>query len=289
MDRWTSTRDQTRQPVRRRKGHRREIDPERKRRSFAERKDRALADIGVYRAVAVKDLAVAHFDGHPFTTRRAYAEMIRQGYVREHSAQGPKGGRFKVLTVTEKGAERARDLAGKYGLTKQRTWSGLEKLRDAPHDVAVYRAAQKEQSSLLSRVFVVHRVRIDAELKREIARASGRAQAKAPAHAGAARRAAARRLGLPVVRGRVKLPDAQLEYLDHNGNIGRINIEVASPNYRASAIAGKARAGFAVHSTGGSGGRVAARIAQALGRAAGSGSRSGGGRNRGRSGGSIEL
>ena len=289
MDRWGSRRGQERQPERRQTGHRREFDPTRKRRSFSERKERALADIGVYRAVAVRDLAAAHFDGHPFTTRRAYGEMIRQGYVQEHSARGPKGGRFKVLTVTEKGAERARELAGKYGLTKQRTWSGLEKLRDASHDVAVYRTAQKERHELLSRGFVVHRVRIDAELKRAIARASGRAQAKGRAKAAAARRAAGQRLGLPIKNGRVKLPDAQLEYLDHNGTIGRVNIEVASPNYRVGAIVGKARAGFAIHSTGGSGGRVMARIAQALGLAAGSGSRSGGGRNRGRAGGSIDL
>ena len=301
MDRWASRRDKARQPEHRRTGHRWELEPSRERRSFAERKDRALADIGVYRVVAVRDLSKTQFDGHPFTTRRAIGEMVRQGFVQEHSAKGPKGGRFKVLTVTERGAERARDLANKYGLAKQRTWAGLEKLRDAPHDVAVYRAAQKERRMLLSRALVVHRVRIDAELKRELARASGRAQAQGPEHAAAARRAAARRLGLPVKRGRVKLPDAQLEYRDANGEIGRVNIEVASDHYSERTIAAKAAAGFSVHAvTGGRGGgggkggtrsagRLLARIANALGRAAGSGSRSGGARHRGRAGGSIEL
>ena len=44
-------------------------------------------------------------------------------------------------------------------------------------------------------------------------------------------------------------PDAQLEYTDASGRTGRVNIEVASGHYRASAIRAKANVGFVVHAT----------------------------------------
>ena len=48
------------------------------------RTERAVAEIGMYRTVAYKDLSEAHFDGHPYTTRRAVDRMIQQGDVQEH-------------------------------------------------------------------------------------------------------------------------------------------------------------------------------------------------------------
>ena len=45
----------------------------------------------MYRTVAYKDLSEAHFDGHPYTTRRAVDRMIQQGDVQEHTAKGPQG------------------------------------------------------------------------------------------------------------------------------------------------------------------------------------------------------
>ena len=62
------------------------------------------------------------------------------------------------------------------------------------------------------------RIRIDAELKREIARAAEIARAREGKEAAdAARFEAAEALGLPVKDGRVEYPDAQLEYTDSEG------------------------------------------------------------------------
>ena len=110
-----------------------EFEPRRQRRqSFAERKELALTDVAVYRTVSVRDLAEARFGGHPFTTRKAVNSMVRAGWMREHTAKGPKGRKFKVLTVTRKGAHRGKELAAKYGLAEQATWSGLVKRAEVP-------------------------------------------------------------------------------------------------------------------------------------------------------------
>ena len=276
---------------RQRDGHRREYDPRTERKSFEGRVNRAVADVGMYRSVAYRDLAEAHFEGHPYAARRAVDRMVRSGHVREHNAEGPQGGSYKVLTLTERGVERAERVARDQGLDKQqKAWSGLVKHGELQHDVAVFRAARIEQVKLLEQGAVIKRVRIDAELKREIARATETARARGGKEAAdAARFEAAEAVGIPVKDGRVEYPDAQLEYHDVEGRTGRVNVEVATEHYSAKSIGAKAAAGFAVH---GSNGRAAGRVARVTGRGSrmlGQDDDGGGGSGGGRDKGSIEL
>ena len=111
-----------------RDGHRREYEPRQdgERVSFRERSKRDLADVGIYRSISFRDLTEAHFGGHPYTTRRAVNYWIEDGLVRESTATGPKGNPFKVLTLTARGADTARDLAVEQGLDpEQQVLSGL--------------------------------------------------------------------------------------------------------------------------------------------------------------------
>ena len=270
---------------RERDGHRREYDPRAERQSFEGRVNRAVADVGVYRNVATRDLAEAHFEGHPYAARRGVDRMVRSGHVREHTARGPQGGAYKVLTLTERGVERAERVAREQGLDpEQKAWSGLVKPGELQHDVAVFRASRIEQVKLLEQGATIKRIRIDAELKGEIARATETARARGGKEAAdAARFEAAEALGLPVKDGRVEYPDAQLEYSDIEGRTGRVNVEIATEHYSTKSIGAKAAAGFAVH---GSNGRAAARVARALG---GDHSTGGGGSAGGRDQGSIEI
>ena len=59
------------QSRRMRDGRRCEVDPSRDRLSYQRRLERSLVDVGVYRSVSFRDLAEAHFDGHPYVARRA--------------------------------------------------------------------------------------------------------------------------------------------------------------------------------------------------------------------------
>ena len=279
--------DREREQPLKRIGHRREYDPREDKRSFQKRAAGALADVGMYRNVSYCDLAKTHFDGHPYTARRAVDRMIRDGQMREHPAKGPRGGTYKVLTLTEAGARTAQQLAREQGFDKkQQTWSGLVKRGELSHDTAVYRAAQKEQRRLLEQGARIQRVRIDAEMKQYVAHATETARAKeGRAAADAARRKAAQDLELPIQKGRVVYPDAQIEYLDIESRTGRVHVEIASEHYRPSAIAAKAQAGFQMH---GNGGRAIAAIRRALGDGGRDG-RGGGAPARGGRDGSIEL
>lgn len=271
-----------------RDGHRREYDTRRPPRAINDRMREATADVGMYRAVAYQDIAHEHFDGHPYTTRRAVDRLIRHGLLREHEAEGPQGGTYKVLTATPEGAQAAQRVAQEQGHDAgQQTWTGLVKRSELAHDTAVYRAAQVEQGRIEAAGGRVTRVRIDAELKQSVARATEKARAAGGSRAADdARRTAAQELRLPVAHDKVLYPDAQLEIEDREGRTGRVNVEIASEHYHAGTIVAKAAAGFVVH---GSGGRASAMVRRALSGAADGGG--GGGSAPARAGrdGSVEL
>ena len=254
---------QSRTTYRMRDGHRREYDASRDRgsTSFRERCRGALADIGIYGAVSYRDLAEAHFGGHPYTTRRAVNAWTREGLVTETTAKGPKGRSFKVLTLTRKGAAAIRDLDAGQGLDPgQHIRSAARLLQHAQlaHDTAIYRACGRERQRLLERGAAIRRVRLDGELKSAVARKSESARARDGRRAAdAERHRAAGELGLPIdAQGRVLYPDAQIEYTDAEGRSGRVNIEVASGHYRQGSVRAKAAAGFRLHANGPAGARV---------------------------------
>ena len=254
---------QSRAIYRMRDGHRREHDASRDRgsTSFRERCRGALADIGIYGAVSYRDLAEAHFGGHPYTTRRAVNAWTREGLAKESTAKGPKGRPFKVLTLTRKGAAAIRDLDAGQGLDPgQHIRSAARLLQHAQlaHDTAIYRACGRERQRLLERGAAIRRVRLDGELKSAVARKSESARARDGRRAAdAERHRAAGELGLPIdAQGRVLYPDAQIEYTDAEGRSGRVNIEVASGHYRQGSVRAKAAAGFRMHANGPAGARV---------------------------------
>ena len=110
---------------RERSGHRRDYGPRRERVSMDVRTKRAMSDLGYYRVASVSDISREHFGGNAFTTRRAIAALKHRGLVEEHTAHGPKGQPFKVLTVTETGARAAGRYSEERGLDPDR-WTRQE-------------------------------------------------------------------------------------------------------------------------------------------------------------------
>lgn len=260
---------------RERSGHRREYDPRQPRRSFAERVNGAVRDIGMFRAVALQDLVARQFDGHPFAAHKAIGQLERRGLVERRQAQGPQGGTYTVIVATRAGAAEAEALWREAGRKGQRTFSGAVKAAEMGHEVAVYRAAIAAQERIEAQGGRVTRVRIDAELKGEIAARGERARRMRDHKGGEEARArAAADLGIPVQDGRVLVPDAQIEYVAADGRDGRCNVEVASEHYRGREIRAKAQAGFALYAASGRAARV---VARALAVGGGQG-RGGGGR-----------
>lgn len=250
----------------------REKDPERERTSFDQRKQQVVNDVAAYRVASVKDLVDERFGGNAYAARKGINELKRDGLVTEDTVRVKNGKTFKVLTATDKGRREARDRSpGR----EQRYWAGLVKPNELRHDAAVYRAARNEIEALEKDGAKIKRIRLDYEMKSQVARATERARAKGGREAAQqAKIEAARKMELPVDgKGQVHYPDAQIEYEDEMGAAGRVNVEVTSGNYRGEHIQTKAAAGFALHANGRAAGR---RLASALDPGRG-GKRGGGG------------
>ena len=137
---------------------------------------------------------------------------------------------------------------------------------------------------LLEQGAVLKRVRIDAELKREIARATENRQGAGRERSGGRRHGSRRRRrwGSPSRMGGWSTRTRSSSTTTLRAAAGRVNVEIATEHYSAKSIGAKAAAGFAVH---GSNGRAVARVARSLGQD----HSTGGGSGRGRDKGSIEL
>ena len=265
-----------------RTGHRRELGRARhKGLDINERTHACLQEVGLYRCASHRDLVEAHFSGNRFAAAKGLQRLVRAGAMQEHQVRGPKGGAFTLYTLTKSGAALAQRLAVKRGLDpEQRAWAGMVKPREAAHDADVAKACRKEIEALTARGARLRRILIDAEMKGILAKRSEAARArKGKEEADRARRKAATELHLPCDdQGHVRIPDAQIQYVDEAGNLGRVNVEVGTDHYREATVKGKSAAGFSMH--GGKGGQ-APNTRTSLSSVGGGGGRRGGGRGGG--------
>ncbi len=240
----------------------------------AQRREAALIDAAVFRAIAYRDVVRTHFDGHPYAAKRSLDRMQSEGLVEIVKARGPRGRTFLAVIATERGAARA-DRALWAARRQERAWHGQVKRREAAHDCAVYKAVVEAIEAAERDGGTVRRIRTETELKSLLAHASEKARAgQGREAADRARRQMARELGLPVsAQGKVSLPDAQVEILERDGvTVSRVDIEVVSDKYKSAQVAAKAAAGFRLSAMGpASAGRIAA--AGASGGGGGSGNR----------------
>ena len=170
-----------------------------------------------------------------------------------------------MLTLTRSGVAEARKLAAERGIDPGQE-IGFARTRPAEARARhghLPGLPPANANACSSRGAAIRRVRLDGELMSAVARKSESARAKDGRRAAdAERHRVAEELGLAIdAQGRVLYPDAQIEYTDSEGRSGRVNIEVASGNYRARSIRAKVAAGFRMHANG----SAAARLLRSLG------------------------
>ena len=240
---------------------------------FTQRKRQALDDIAAYRVVSVRDLVEQRFGGNAFAARKGIDALKEDGLIHEHTVRVKSGKTFKVLFASQQGRRQA---WGNRTNDDQRYWCGLAKTSEIRHDATVYRATRSEIAKLTKSGATVKRIQLDCELKSRVSKIAEKARAKDGNEAALlAKIEAARQMNLPTDRdGAIHYPDARIEYEDEQGNIGRVDVEVTSGNYRSKSLQAKLSAGFKMYANG----RAAKqRLSSALGiREPKSGGRGGG-------------
>lgn len=207
-----------------------------------------LHDLGTFRLIRETDLVKGVYGGDEKLAQADLRSLKKQGLIQTmtFSNLDKNGASGRVYMLSGRGHELldAQPGGGK-------TWYfGAVKRTEVHHDSLLYRAYLRERSRIERGGGTIKRVVLDSELKRDhFSRTNkpGASYRKVQAES-------AKELQLPVIDGHVVFPDFRVEYEDERGDVGRVDIEVATDDYRGKHIEMKAAAGFRVYAASPSGG-----------------------------------
>jgi hypothetical protein len=193
---------------------------------------KALRAIGTFRVVDRKDLDAGNLN-----------TLLHRGFIQRQTLSPPEGGTMhEILSLTPKGREKLRKQGGADEL--QRYWVGSVKPREAEHDLEIYRAYKLQAAAIEKAGGKIKRVVVDFEFKSKI---NSRMNKPGPATKDERRKESAKEFDLPIVDGRLMLPDARIEYTDATGHERHLDLEVITRTYRGSKASAVSRSGFTPH------------------------------------------
>jgi hypothetical protein len=203
----------------------------------------ALSELGKFRAIASEDLEEFQYHGDKDRMRPDVASLIRQGLVTEKSIPHSDTAPRRLLTLTKKGHQFLRSTGTIP--RNQATYHGFAKPREAHHDADLYRLYYKAAEKIDREGGKNPRVVLDFELKKRVFH--DLAKLGPEKHSAESKRGIAEKHGLQLVRGKIPLPDLRIEYEDREGDMARVDLELATEHYRGSNLAEKVRAGFSLY------------------------------------------
>jgi len=203
----------------------------------------SMKEIGKFRVIAAADLAGYTYGGDGKRMEKEIKHLEREHLVSEKTLEISHRKTLRVMILTKAGhrlLKRTNLL-----LDDQVIYHGLQKSREAEHDADLYRLYQKEAARIERAGGRPVRVILDYEIKRTL----NRDLALLGADKDNLERKAeiAEKYGLAMVNGRIPLPDMRLEYEDAEHLLQRVDLELATREYRPRSLAEKAKAGFAIY------------------------------------------
>ena len=203
----------------------------------------SLTEIGKFRAVANEDLEEFQYHGDKDRMRPDVASLIRQGLIVEKSIPHSDTAPRRLLTLTKKGHQFLRSTGTVP--RNQTTYYGFTKPREAHHDADLYRLYHKAAEKIEGEGGKNPRVVLDFELKKRVFH--DLAKLGPEKLSSETKREIAEKHGLQLVRGKIPIPDLRIEYEGRDGDVARVDLELATEHYRGSNLAEKVRAGFSLY------------------------------------------
>jgi hypothetical protein len=202
-----------------------------------------MREIGKFRVIAAADLASYAYGEDSRRMEKEIRRLKRESLVSEKTLEISQKKTLRVLTLTKAGH---RFLNRTHQLPDdQAIYHGLLKSREAKHDSDLYRLYQKEAARIERSGGRPVRVILDYEIKRNLNRdlallgvEKDNLDRKAEV---------AEKHGLEMVNGKIPVPDMRLEYENAELVLQRVDLELATREYRPRSLAEKAKAGFALY------------------------------------------
>src|SRR6266849_447155 len=207
--------------------------------SLRESEVRTLTDLGKFRVVPADDLARFGYQGDRSQMESDVRNLTRHGLVEQRSIEGHSSYSTKVLTLTKDGhrlLERAQMVSH-----RQATYHGLVTPTEARHDADLYRLCQNVAREIERSGGKVRRIVLAFELKKDLYQALSRmGPDKNPRYE---RICIANQFDLKVVDGKIPIPDLRIEYEDDCRDVHRLDLEIATRDYRPQGVGEKVKAG----------------------------------------------
>jgi hypothetical protein len=203
----------------------------------------SMMEVGKFRVIAAADLARYVYGGDSRRMERDLQQLKRENLVSEKTLEIPQKKTLRVVTLTRSGHRLLKQTSQLPD--NQAIYHGLVKSREARHDADLYRLYQKEVARIERAGGRPLRVILDYEIKRKLNRdvALLGPEKDNPDR----KREIAEEHGLAVVDGKIPVPDIRLEYQDAELLLRRVDLELATREYRPRSLAEKAKAGFAIY------------------------------------------
>jgi hypothetical protein len=204
-----------------------------------------LAEVGKFRTVSVHDLIEHRYGGNGGQFAQDVRVLREAALIERRTAVHAKSGKtYDVIVLTSKGRRAARNAAIREG-SGQQFYSGLVKSAEIRHDIGIYRMYQIERAEIEAAGGRVTRVAMDFEIKKQLMSELNR-RGEDPREV--QRKALiASRYDIEIVNGRFVIPDLRVEYETREGESDRVDLELATGDYKPAQIAAKRAAGLKIY------------------------------------------
>ena len=208
--------------------------------SLLESEVRTLVDVGKFRVVPADDLARLAYCGDGGRMESDVRNLCRQGLVEQHSIEGHESYSKQVLSLSREGHRLL--TRGNLVPHRQAIYHGFVKAKKARHDADLYRLYHKVAKEIDRVGGKVRRVVLDYELKQELYKKLSRVPPDKDL--GYERIRLASEYDLKVVNDKIPIPDLRIEYEDECQDVHRLDLEIATRDYRPQGLGEKAKARF---------------------------------------------
>ncbi len=205
---------------------------------------KTLTDIGTFRVLKLDDLVAHRYGGDPAEARRDVDNLLRQGLILRRTTHPEKTAYVTLTKAAHRFLEGIRPQDSKQ---RQALYHGFVKPREARHDAAIYRLYQQESARIEKAGGKVQRVILDFELKRSVNHKLAKLQSLPASQQAERKREIAEENSLPIVNGKVALPDLRLEYEGPDQELAKVDLELITGEYHAQGLKAKAQTGFAMY------------------------------------------
>jgi hypothetical protein len=208
--------------------------------SLRESEVKTLIDVGKFRVIPADDLARLGYRGDRSQMESDVQNLRRQGLIEQKSIEGHESYSKQVFTLSKEGHRLLSERI--LNPDRQAIYHGFVKPKEARHDADLYRLYHKVAKEIDRVGGKVRRVVLDYELKRELYKKLSRIPPEK--NLAYERIRLASEYDLKVVKDKIPVPDLRIEYEDECRDIHRLDLEIATRDYRPQGLAEKAKAGF---------------------------------------------